>query len=259
MPATSFDKEQGWQLLSQQISGTSAHVVELKREIVSSTREEAPASTAPFIRRSWYIAAACLPLFLVASWLIWRSAYRKPQWVNIQTTTIKNISLPDGSSIQLQPGTILTYPETFKPRLVQLIKGTAYFSVAKDEKRTFRVQMTYATVSVLGTAFSVTLADNEVKVMVTEGKVCFTSPDTSLILTKGEMGRAMMDGPFIKTSEALIFTNVAAEKVAAVLSDYYHVPITLPDTALRKKKITGNFQHLSAGEVQKVLNAILEE
>ena len=71
MPASSFDKEQGWQLLSQQISGTSAHVVELKREIVSSTREEAPASTAPFIRRSWYIAAACLPLFLFASWLIW--------------------------------------------------------------------------------------------------------------------------------------------------------------------------------------------
>ncbi|WPQ61968.1 FecR family protein [Chitinophaga sancti] len=254
MPVTPFNKEQGWQALSQQISGTSAHVVELKREIASSTREEAPGVTAPFLRRYRWLAAACFPLFLVASYLLWQKA---EQPVTIQATVKNTISLPDGSSIQLQPGTILQYDPAFTNRRVSLTQGAADFSVSPDEKRTFIVQLPRSTVTVLGTQFNVNVSGTTEKVVVQEGKVRLTTLTDTLILTKGLAAQVTKGGKLLLPK--LSFTNEEAGTVATALSEFYLVNITLPDSTFRKKKITANFQNMSASEVQQVLNAILEQ
>lgn len=253
IPATPFNREQGWQALSQQISDPSAHVVELKREIASSTREEAPGVTAPFLRRYRWLAAACFPLFLVASYLIWQKA---EQPITIQATVKTRISLPDGSSILLQPGAIIKYDPSFADRHVSLTQGAADFSVSFDEKRTFIVQLPRSTVTVLGTIFNVNASGTTEKVVVQEGKVRLTTLTDTLILTKGLAGQVTKGGKLLQPK--LSFTNEEAGTVATALSAYYQVNITLPDSTFRKKKITANFQNMSASEVQQVLNAILE-
>jgi ferric-dicitrate binding protein FerR (iron transport regulator) len=279
MPPAPFNMEEGWQALSRQISEPSAHVVELKREIASSTREEAPGVTAPFlmpdeewlnpkeketvlhphknrtarVRYKW-MAAACLPLFLIASYFIWHSTL---QPVTIQANVIKTIHLPDGSSIRLQPSTILVYNPSFPQRSVSLTQGEAYFSVSPDEKRTFIVQLPRSTVTVLGTSFNVNVSGTTERVVVEDGKVRLTTHTDTLILTKGLAARVSDAGKLLQPG--LSFTNEEAGTVATALSAYYQVNITLPDSTFRKKKITANFQNMSAGEVQQVLNAILEQ
>lgn len=253
LPASPLDVEKGWQALSRQISGTSAHVVELKREIRSSTREEAPGVTAPFFKRFSWVAAACVPLFLLAGYLFW---HRSPGITTIQTTTITNISLPDGSSIRLSPETVITYDPSFAERHITLSKGAAYFSVSPDEKRTFIVQLASSTITVLGTAFDVKASDEAAKVVVTQGKIRLATATDTLILTQGQQGE-VNKGKLI--TPGLSFINEEAGTVATTLSAHYHVKITLPDGASGKKKITANFQNLSATDAQQLLNAILEQ
>lgn len=281
MPPAPFNTEEGWQALSREISDPSAHVVELKREIASSTREEAPGVTAPFLRpdselanlnpagktsvlhpdkaktpaiRLKWMAAACLPLLLIASYFIWHSSL---QPITVQANGIKTIPLPDGSSIRLQPGTILEYDPSFPQRRISLTQGEAYFSISPDEKRTFIVQLPRSTVTVLGTSFNVNVSGTTEKVVVQEGKVRLTTHTDTLILTKGLAAQVSGAGKLLRPR--LSFTNEEAGTVATALSEYYQVNITLPDSTFRKKKITANFQNMSAGEVQQVLNAILEQ
>ncbi|WP_343667900.1 FecR domain-containing protein [Chitinophaga sp.] len=253
MPVTPFNKEQGWQALSQQISDPSAHVVELKREIASSTREEAPGVTAPFLRRFRWVAAACIPLLLVAGYFIW---HKTKQPITIQATVKNTLSLPDGSSIQLQPGTVIKYDPSFAERRISLLRGAAYFSISPDEKRTFIVQLPRSTVTVLGTIFNVKASGTTERVVVLDGKVRLTTGKDTLILPKGQAGQVTKEGRLFQPK--LTFTNIEAGTVATALSEYYQVNITLPDSTFRKKKITANFQNMSASEVQQVLNAILE-
>lgn len=255
MPPTPFNREEGWQALSQQISEPSAHVVELKREIASSTREEAPGVTAPFLSFKKYAwAAACLLLFAATGIYLWAD---KEQHVVFHALKKENITLPDGSTIQAQPGTTLQYAPSFTQRRVSFTQGDAYFSITPDEKRTFIVQLPRSTVTVLGTSFYVIVSGTTEKVVLQEGKVRLTTSSDTLILTKGLAAQVTSAGKLLQPK--LSFTNEEAGTVATALSEYFQVNITLPDSSFRKKKITANFQNMSANEVQQVLNAILEQ
>jgi ferric-dicitrate binding protein FerR (iron transport regulator) len=255
MPPIPFNVEEGWQTLSQQISEPSAHVVELKREIASSTREEAPGVTAPFFnlkRYGW--VAACLLLVLAAGGYFWIT---REQPIVIQALNTQRLILPDGSTIRLQAGTTLQYDPSFEKRHVLITQGEAYFSISPDEKRTFIVQLPRSTVTVLGTSFNVKASGTTEEVDVEEGKVRLTTHTDTLILTKGVAAQVTVAGKLLQPR--LSFTNEDAGTVATALSEYYQVNITLPDSTFRKKKITANFQNMSASEVQQVLNAILEQ
>lgn len=255
MPPTPFNVEEEWQTLFRQVSEPSAHVVELKREIASSAREEAPGATAPFFNVKQYgWVAACILLLLTAGGYLWMN---RQQSIVIQALNTEMIKLPDGSSIRLQAGTSLQYDRSFAQRHVVLTQGAAYFSISPDEKRTFIVQLPRSTVTVLGTSFNVKASGTTEEVVVEEGKVRLTTHTDTLILTKGAAAQVTVAGRLLQPG--LSFTNEEAGTVATALSKYYQVNITLPDSTFRKKKITANFQNMSASEVQQVLNAILEQ
>lgn len=255
MPPVPFNVEEGWQALSRQISEPSAHVVELKREIVSSAREEAPGATAPFfmMKRYGWVAASLLLVLAAGGYVL----MNRQQSIAIQAVNTARIALPDGSSIRLQAGTTLQYDRAFAQRCVRFTRGTAYFSISPDEKRTFIVQLPRSTVTVLGTSFNVKVSGTTEEVVVEQGKVRLTTHTDTLILTKGVAAQVTAAGKLLQPR--LSFTNEEAGTVATALSAYYRVNITLPDSTFRKKKITANFQNMSASEVQQVLNAILEQ
>lgn len=67
------------------------------------------------------------------------------------------VRLPDGSTVWLNSGTSLSYPTNFASadhRQVEL-RGEAYFDVARDESKPFRVQTSQQLIEVLGTQFNV--------------------------------------------------------------------------------------------------------
>ena len=81
------------------------------------------------------------------------------------------ITLIDGSVIQLNTNSRLQVNYESDQRDVVLIAGEAHFEVAKDTRRPFVVKAGEGIVRAVGTAFSVRMNPQALKVTVTEGKV----------------------------------------------------------------------------------------
>lgn len=97
--------------------------------------------------------------------------------------------LPDGSKVWLNAASAIKYPTTFtgKERLVEM-NGEAYFEVAKDAAKPFRVKINEGlSVQVLGTNFNVNAYENEaaVKTTLLEGSVQVVAK-SSVLLKPGE-------------------------------------------------------------------------
>ncbi|GAB4022025.1 FecR family protein [Spirosoma koreense] len=86
------------------------------------------------------------------------------------------ISLSDGSSVVLQPGSRLSYPHQLKQREVYLV-GKAFFEIVRDPSRPFLVYTHGIATKVLGTSFFIDAPDTSqpIKVAVKTGKVAVYS------------------------------------------------------------------------------------
>jgi len=83
------------------------------------------------------------------------------------------VHLNDGTIIHLNSNSAISYPERFTDslRFVVLEKGEAFFDVAKEERRSFVVQVNDAKVAVLGTSFNVNNRKGKLAVALVSGKV----------------------------------------------------------------------------------------
>ena len=111
-----------------------------------------------------------------------------------QTEAIES-KLPDGTSVTLNAGASLEYPEKFSgnKRKVSL-KGEAYFDVIHDESKPFIISADGVDVEVLGTSFYIDAdtAGGNVEVILTSGRVAMyrkDKPSDRIILEPGEKAR----------------------------------------------------------------------
>ncbi len=117
-----------------------------------------------------------------------------------------SVSLPDGSTVQLNSDSRVRVDYSFRTRVIHLEKGEAYFEVAHDTDRPFWVTAGSGWVRAVGTAFGVYLNPKGVRVTVHEGTVKLGAADkaltesisdkvldnTSAVLTVGE--QASLEG-----------------------------------------------------------------
>lgn len=85
------------------------------------------------------------------------------------------IDLPDGTRIRLNTDSILDVVYEKNVRSVNLLKGEAYFEVAKDPERPFSVKTSQGVVTAVGTAFLVRVHEEKISVIVTEGRVALSA------------------------------------------------------------------------------------
>jgi len=101
------------------------------------------------------------------------------------------VMLPDGSAIDLNAASRLTYPSAFTnggERKVTLV-GEGYFRVANDSKRPFIVETAGQQVLVLGTEFNMKAYPDEEKIITTlvDGSLKVTADGVNeIVLTPGE-------------------------------------------------------------------------
>lgn len=81
------------------------------------------------------------------------------------------MTLSEGSVVTLDTNSELHILEMEKKRSLQLVKGRAFFDVAKDPSRPFIVRAGNKTVEAIGTSFSVRMNEDEVAIVLLEGKV----------------------------------------------------------------------------------------
>lgn len=105
--------------------------------------------------------------------------------INTNTGLNQVVSLPDGSSVELNVESLLEYNKQSwnKDRAVHL-KGEAFFTVKKGSK--FKVISPQGTVTVLGTSFNVFARDNQLFVECETGKVAVKASSKETILTPNQ-------------------------------------------------------------------------
>src|ERR1700722_18020756 len=84
---------------------------------------------------------------------------------------IASVPLADGSHITLNTATQVHVELTPQERRIRLDDGEAFFEVAHDASRPFVVQVGNKRVIAVGTKFSVRRVGDDIRVVVTEGKV----------------------------------------------------------------------------------------
>ncbi len=112
--------------------------------------------------------------------------------------------MEDGSRITLNTDSQIRVDLTVKERRVELQQGEAFFEVAHDASRPFIVRAGNKRVIAVGTRFSVRREANDVRVVVTEGKVrvetegdpSSTSPEP---LVAGTVAQASSAGVLVQT------------------------------------------------------------
>lgn len=87
------------------------------------------------------------------------------------TAEVTTIHLADGSTVRLGPESALDVDFSDRERGVRLLRGAAFFEVAHDQYRPFRVTTDVVEATVLGTAFEVTADDRGAVVAVRQGVV----------------------------------------------------------------------------------------
>lgn len=106
-----------------------------------------------------YSIAASLLLLLAVGSMAYLVGSKEEVPVYIVTSGIQNmqsVSLPDGTVVQLGPGSKLTYPAVFTGETREIyLNGQAFFDVYKNPAKSFIVHTSNMRVEALGTAFEI--------------------------------------------------------------------------------------------------------
>ncbi len=185
------------------------------------------------------------------------------QEVVVQYGKQNKIILSDGSKITLDAGSKLSFPEKFSEHSREVyLSGEAYFEVNPNPQKPFIIHANQATVKVLGTKFNVRAwhwNNNEVKVVVVEGKVAFTGEvkeeKATVIVDRGKMSyltsthpqpsapRKVNVEPYLAwMNRDLILKNTPLYDVLDRLSRWYNLNFQLPSPVYNNVMITGTFK-----------------
>jgi transmembrane sensor len=189
--------------------------------------------------------------------------------------------LADGSKVTLNTASAVHADLSGRERRVTLIRGEAFFNVAKDASRPFMVSAGKHQVIAVGTAFDVRLQDAQVKVTLVEGKVRVVrtadlsslptitgqpSPQTAVMLEAGTTLVTRDDGANrierLDTERAtswrsgkLVFDGERLADVVAEMNRYSREQLEIADPALKERKVSGVFEPTGGAGFAKALEA----
>jgi ferric-dicitrate binding protein FerR (iron transport regulator) len=151
------------------------------------------------------------------------------------------VVLPDGSRVLLNSSSSLTYPTSFSgnERKVELT-GEAYFEVAHNPSKPFRVNSNGQTVEVLGTHFNINAYNDEAaikttllegKVKVTDNakhKVHFLQPGQQAVFNAQtfEVNPVETDGVIAWKNGQFVFDGDNIQYIMRMVSRWYDVDVT---------------------------------
>lgn len=204
-------------------------------------------------RRRWLVPAVSLAAAAATAWLAAPAVLLRLQADHATgTAELRTIRLQDGSDITLGPDSALAVSYEPGARQVRLLKGEAFFAVAPDTARPFKVAARSVEASVLGTRFDVRLEEAAVVVAVQEGRVRVEASDGDETLQAGQAVRVAGKGPFVREDEEpgmiaawrqgqLYLKNRPLGEAVDEIRRYFAGTIIVTDAALAALPTTGVF------------------
>lgn len=188
------------------------------------------------------------------------------------------VILSDGSSVLLNAGSSLKYPQKFTSNLrtrTVVLEGEAFFEIEKNADQPFIVQTADMNVKVLGTTFNVSAySDDEfVKTVLVEGNVNVFDPNNvfeEINITPNQM--AVFDrttdklgivdvrvAKFTKwTNNKLLFDNEPFKDIAKVIERRYNVQIINNYDTLNDIKFYGAVNDESIDDIFKTFSTAVD-
>lgn len=171
------------------------------------------------------------------------------------------VTLPDGSKVNLNSGSYISYVQNFgkKVREVEL-SGEAFFEVTKDPKKKFIVHTEYMDIEVLGTTFNVYAyeKENTVEMVLLTGKVkintnkapyqsYYVKPNEKIFLDKrsGTLNLKKTDARFETAwlRDEMVFRSERLGTVFEKLERKYGVTIQHENFKQDNDRFTGSFNN----------------
>jgi transmembrane sensor len=178
-------------------------------------------------------------------------------WLADEATGIgerRSVVLADGSSIMLDAATSFDIEFSQQERRIVLRDGQVFVTVKPDPSRRFVAEARGAAVQALGTAFNVRIADNDVRVAVTEHTVRVSSGAAAGVdvtqgngidyTREGQLGtpvRVDTDSATAWTHGELIFDGRPLGDVVRDIGRYQRGTVVFTDASLRDLTVTGVF------------------
>ncbi len=218
-------------------------------------------------------------LLVVASGYIMLKAYQDRNTAEVKmgevkvTTTTRvtgpgeklTLTMSDKTVITVNSKSEISFTSSYneKERVINL-KGEAYFEIAPDSLRPFRVESEEITTTALGTAFNVYAREGQIKIALTEGKVSVAKSDREVRLLPGQMALWERQNPdktdflvknFNKDEiEAwregkLIIDRKPLSEILADLEAWYQVEMQIDKGVELDKKVIGTFENKNLRDV----------
>lgn len=219
-----------------------------------------------FLNRIWYAAAAVLLGIGISWYFIPQTSDKKVSVAELDSSQAENvvtfankdfIHLPDGSTVLLNEGSVLTYDSSFgkQYRTVHL-RGEAYFDVKKDADHPFIVESGKVRTKVLGTAFNINSNDDKVVVTVTRGLVEVgdnqrvfgkIQPDQQITVNTVKndfvMHTVKADSSLTWKNENVVLDGISLADASEIIGRKFGVKIAIKNEGIRDCRVSAWFLH----------------
>ena len=233
--------------------------------------------------RSWrqyaVVAGLCTLALPLAAYAGWNLGWVPDSYQHYAATdTVRQVTLSDGSQLELNLNTELTFSNYKDERRVTLKKGEAFFSVSHDTQHPFVVRAGEGRIRVTGTRFNVWMYQDQVRVNLIEGSVLVSS-NTALPGDGLRLGPSMQarykhgdympqisqtypnDTALAWRSGKLVLDNLTLNEALPLINRYLNTPLMLADSNTGLIRVGGiyNIKELNnlAGSLPKVLPVYL--
>lgn len=262
-----YDTDKAWEKIQSRIKNTTSRPVP-KKSILAGKRKT-------IIR---YAAVSGIAALLVLAIAIFPLLKSQPRMLQITSGLSQNDTqlLPDGTSVSLNAGSVINYPERFTGDFREIsIFGEAFFEVSRDAERPFVIHAEGLEIKVIGTSFNIEAypGSDYVKVTVSTGKVLVypsgADAETSgCYLTAGEMATFSKESAVIlkgtndnlnflswKTG-ILTFREARLADVFKALESKYKTRFTAENQEVLNQRLTARFENETIEEVLETLSLI---
>ncbi len=193
------------------------------------------------------------------------------QQIAAQTKGIRQVQLPDGSTLFVNANTRLKIDFSAQRRDIHLLQGQLYIDVAADKERPLWVHSGDSQVRVVGTGFDVRRGQRQLVVTVAHGQVALLpTPDSQPTLLTAEQ-RASYDYRSGRVQQSTLDANQVADwrsghlyfrnrDLASLVDElalYRNQPVQLSDPALANYQVSGSLDVNDPDALLRALPALL--
>lgn len=228
-------------------------------------------SAAPAVRRLRLPMAMAASVVITVAAAVWITSSYYGGRHSTTVGQLSHIAMADGSEVTLNTDSMVRVVVNAKERRVELVRGEAFFKVAKDPSRPFIVTAGERRVIAVGTQFSVRREGMDAQIVVTEGTVRIetgepTSVSQAPSLPAGSVAHASQAGTSIQSrplaqaeellswrTGILVLHDMTLAEAAVEFNRYNSRKIVIRDPLIGAMHISGSFRATNAEAFARLL------